>query len=120
MATIVFGLAGLGTGLAMIGAKSLLDVWWELSGIFAGGMLGLFLLGIVSRRAGNAEALIATIIGIIVILWMTFSNRLTGEYGFLRNPLHNNMIIVVGTLTIFLVGLLLARFRKSRMVLVEK
>jgi Na+/proline symporter len=31
IATVVFGLIGLGTGLAMIGAKSLLDIWWELS-----------------------------------------------------------------------------------------
>lgn len=104
-ATVVFGLIGLGTGLAMIGAKSLLDTWWKLSGIFAGGMLGLFLLGLVSRQTKNVEALLATIIGVIVILWMTFSGRLTGEYAFLRNPLHENMIIVVGTLTIFLVGI---------------
>src|SRR4030095_9769812 len=32
--TIVFGLIGLCAGLAMIGARSLLDTWWELSGIF--------------------------------------------------------------------------------------
>ncbi|MEO6733741.1 MAG: sodium:solute symporter [Ferruginibacter sp.] len=110
IATVVFGLAGLCTGLAMIGSKSLLDVWWELSGIFAGGMLGLFLLGLISRQAKNAEALTATIIGIVVILWMTFSDRITDAYSFLRSPLHKNMIIVVGTLTIFLAGLLLTRY----------
>ena len=109
--TIMFGLLGLGTGIAMIGVKSLLDIWWELSGIFAGGMLGLFLLGFVSRRTKNAEALTATIIGIVVILWMTFSAKLPQKYAFLRNPLHTNMTIVVGTLTIFFVGLLLT-YRK--------
>jgi SSS family solute:Na+ symporter len=50
-ATVIFGIIGLCTGLAMIGAKSLLDIWWELSGIFAGGMLGLFLLGLISRNS---------------------------------------------------------------------
>jgi len=114
LATVVFGLIGLGTGLAMIGAKSLLDIWWELSGIFAGGMLGLFLLGLISRQTKNAEALTATIIGVVVILWMTFSDRLSGEYAFLRNPMHKNMIIVVGTLTIFLVGVLLTKLRVRR------
>lgn len=114
IATIVFGLVGLGTGLAMIGAKSLLDVWWELSGIFAGGMLGLFLLGLISRRARNAEAAIAVVIGIIVILWMTFSNRLPPHLAFLKSPLHNNMIIVVGTLAIFLAGILVAQVRGKR------
>jgi solute:Na+ symporter, SSS family len=49
VATTVFGVLGIITGLAMIGVKSILDIWWELSGIFAGGMLGLFLLGMISR-----------------------------------------------------------------------
>ena len=86
IATVVFGLIGLGTGLAMIGAKSLLDIWWELSGIFAGGMLGLFLLGLISRQTKNAEALTATIIGIVVILWMTFSDKISGEYQLFEKP----------------------------------
>jgi SSS family solute:Na+ symporter len=44
---------------------------------------------------------------------MTFSVNLPEKYAFLRNPMNNNMIIVIGTLTIFLTGLLLtARKRK--------
>jgi len=113
IATVVFGLIGLCTGLAMIGAKSLLDTWWELSGIFAGGMLGLFLLGLISRHTKNAEAVTATMIGIIIILWMTFSDRISGEYEFLKSPLHKNMIIVVGTLTIFLAGLVLTYTKRK-------
>ena len=114
LSTVVFGLLGLITGIAMIGVKSLLDIWWELSGIFAGGMLGLFLLGIISRRTKSHEAFTATLIGIMMILWMTFSKQLPEQYAFLKNPLHNNMVIVVGTLTIFLAGLLLtARKRKA-------
>jgi len=119
MATIVFGLIGLSTGLAMIGAKSVLDIWWELSGIFAGGMLGLFLHGLISRQAKNAEALTATIIGVAVILWMTFSDRISGEYSFLKSPLHKNMIIVVGTLSIFLAGLLLTKLRAGKAAVVK-
>lgn len=113
LATVVFGLLGMGTGIAMIGVKSVLDVWWELSGIFAAGMLGLFLLGIISRRSGNAEALTATIIGVLVILWMTFPHLMPPDMEAWRSPLHNNMIIVVGTLTIFLAGLLLTRLRRK-------
>jgi SSS family solute:Na+ symporter len=116
VSTIAFGVIGLCTGLAMIGAKSLLDTWWELSGIFAGGMLGLFLLGLISRQAKNAAAITAVIIGIIVILWMTFSGRLDASYAFLKNPLHKNMIIVVGTLTIFLAGLIFSRLMTARNV----
>jgi len=112
--TVIFGLLGMGTGIAIIGAKSILDVWWKLSGIFAGGVLGLFLLGIVSRTSKNIEALTATIIGAVAILWMTFSSLLPEKYSFLRSPLHESMIIVIGTMTIFLVGLLLTLVRKER------
>lgn len=119
IATVAFGLLGMGTGIAMIGVKSILDVWWQLSGIFAAGMLGLFLLGIISKQSGNYEALTATIIGILVIVWMTFSGSIPDEYEYLRNPLHINMIIVIGTLTIFLVGILLTRLRRRREFTVE-
>jgi solute:Na+ symporter, SSS family len=112
--TILFGLIGLCTGLAMIGSKSLLDIWWELSGIFAGGMLGLFLLGLISKRTSSHEAFTAVLIGIVIILWMTFSDRIPERYEFLRSPLHKNMIIVVGTLGIFLSGLLITRFSKRK------
>jgi SSS family solute:Na+ symporter len=113
LSTIIFGLIGLSTGLAMIGIKSILDIWWELSGIFAGGMLGLFLLGLISKQTKSPEALIAVIIGVIVIIWLSFSGRIPDEYHLLKSSLHKNMIIVVGTLTIFLSGLLLTRFKRK-------
>lgn len=114
IATVAFGLLGMIAGIAMIGVKSILDVWWELSGIFAAGMLGLFLLGIISRQTKNHEAITATIIGIAVIIWMTFSSLLPPEYEAFRNPLHKNMIIVTGTLTIFLAGLFLTKIKNRK------
>lgn len=104
IATVIVGLVGMMCGIAMIGIKSLLDAWWTLSGIFAGGMLGLFLLGLISKTVENKDAVVGTLVGILVILWMTFSYLIPEEYAYLKNPLHANMIIVVGTLTIFLVG----------------
>lgn len=104
MGTTVFGLLGMATGLAMIGVKSVLDIWWELSGIFAGGMLGLFLLGMISKASKNTEAITATVIGALVIIWMTFPAIIPDRYAFLKSPFHKNMIIVIGTLSIFLVG----------------
>ncbi len=113
IATVIVGLIGMLCGIAMIGIKSLLDVWWTLSGIFAGGMLGLFLLGLISKKVGNKDAVVGTIVGILVILWMTFSYLIPDEFSYLKNPLHANMIIVVGTLSIFLVGNLSQKLRKK-------
>jgi len=115
VATTVFGLLGMGTGIIMIGIKSVLDMWWLLSGIFAGGMLGLFLLGIISRSTGNVEALTATLIGLLVIIWMTFSSQLPDAYAAIRSPFHPSMIIVIGTLTIFLVGLGVTFMRRKKL-----
>jgi len=113
VATVIFGILGIGTGIAMIGIKSILDLWWQLSGIFAAGMLGLFLLGIISKQSRNREAIIATIIGVAVILWMTLSDIIPKQYTFFRSTLNTNMIIVIGTLVIFLTGVLFTRLRKA-------
>lgn len=112
VATGAVGILAIVAGILMIGVKSILDIWWQLAGIFAGGMLGLFLLGLLSKSTGNAAAKGATIVGILVILWMTFSYAIPDSYALLRNTLHVNMVIVVGTVAIFLSGLVFTRFRQ--------
>ncbi|MEO5979427.1 MAG: sodium:solute symporter [Chryseolinea sp.] len=109
ISTATMGILAIITGIVMMGVKSILDLWWQLAGIFAGGMLGLFLLGMLAKSAGNTAAKIATTIGVLVILWMTFSVLLPDNLGVLRNPLHMNMVIIVGTLTIFLCGVLASK-----------
>ena len=111
--TVVWGILGTFFSLALIGIESLLDTWWQLSGIFAGGMLGLFLLGFFSRSAGNTVAKISVSIGILVISWMTFLALIPDDLGYLRSPFHTNMIVVVGTLTIFLSGIILSGIYQS-------
>lgn len=108
IATVATGIIGTGVAVALIGVKSILDAWWILQGIFAGGLLGLFLLGVISRYPRGHRAITAVVIGLLVIAWMTFSPNMKQLPEVLRNPLHANMIIVVGTLTIFLVGLVVA------------
>ncbi|SDP11403.1 solute:Na+ symporter, SSS family [Mucilaginibacter sp. OK268] len=110
--TVLFGFAGMAAGIAMIGVKSILELWWQLSGIFAAGMLGLFLLGIISRQTRNHEAIIASIIGVLVILWLTFPALIPEQYAALRSTLNTNMIIVAGTLAIFLTGIFLTKTRQ--------
>ena len=110
-ATLVWGVLGTGAALAMIGQKSLLDAWWKLSGIFAGGMLGLFLMGLAARRVDRAGAIIGVSIGVLAICWMTFPNYFPES---LRSPFHAHMITVLGTLTIFAVGVLVTEFQRRR------
>jgi SSS family solute:Na+ symporter len=53
--------------------------------------------------------MLAVIIGVLVIGWMTFYPVIEEQPSWLRNPLHANMTIVVGTLVIFGVGLAISR-----------
>jgi SSS family solute:Na+ symporter len=112
--TVLAGAAGVAVAVALLGVRNLLDAWWLLSGAFAGGLLGLFLLGLLARRADRAAAVAATAIGVATILWLTLSPRLDDSLAYLRNPLHANLTIVVGTLVIFATGVLVARLRGSR------
>jgi SSS family solute:Na+ symporter len=114
-ATVVWGLLGTGVALLLVRVTSALDAWWTLSGVFGGGMLGLFLLGMISRRAGNPAAVAGVCLGILVIGWMTLSKYLVGPWAALRSPFHAFMIPVLGTLTILLGGLLISRFTTARM-----
>lgn len=111
--TVVWGAVGTGTALAMIHVSSALDAWWQLAGIFSGGMLGLFLLGMISRRARSPEAATGVVIGVLLILWLSLSHASwwPTEWRGIRNPLHPLMTTVFGTLTILLIGMLLSRRR---------
>jgi SSS family solute:Na+ symporter len=108
LATLGWGLLSACVALALISAGTALDAWWQLAGMFSGGVLGLFLLGQISRRANNAAAAIGVTMGALVIVWMSLPG-LIDVPDYLRNPLHTNLTIVVGTLAIFLVGILAAQ-----------
>ncbi len=112
-AATLAGLLAIFAGISMIGVGSILDMWWDLAGIFAGGMLGLFLLGMVSGIK-NAAAVIATIIGILIIVWMSLSKYLPAEWVHMHSHLHAHMVIVVGTLAIFLTGMLLTQVQRLK------
>ncbi|MBM3860792.1 MAG: sodium/solute symporter [Verrucomicrobia bacterium] len=110
--TVVWGILGTGMALLLINISSALDAWWTLSGIFGGGMLGLFLLGMISRRADNPVAVTSVILGVVVITWMTVSPLLDSpRWAALKSPFHMFLVPVMGTLTILLAGLLLSRAR---------
>lgn len=111
-ATLVWGIIGTGMALLMIGAQSALDTWWEYASIFSGGMLGLFLLGLISR-AKNPAAITGVACGILVILWMSVSKSWSGDLAALSSPFHNFLVIVFGTLVILLVGILVSKFKRG-------
>ena len=114
LATLAFGALGTGVAVALIGVQSVLDAWWLLSGIFVGGMLGLFLLGLISRRATNPAAVAGVVAGVLVTAWIVFRLSVPQSWDWPPSPIHEFLIPVAGTATILLVGLLVGRFSAER------
>lgn len=106
LSTLVFGVAGTLVAFKMIGAESALDVWWKLAGVFSGGMLGLFLLGMLARRAKGGAAVVGVCLGVALIVWMTLSKLGADVPESWRSPFHDYLVPVFGTLTILLAGFL--------------
>lgn len=112
ISSAIISIIGIVIGIAMINVKSALDAWWKLASIFSGGMLGLFLLGVISRYKNVLGAILGVIAGLIVIMWLGLSSVFLGEEA-LGNSFHTYLTIVFGTITIFLVGFLISLLAKS-------
>jgi SSS family solute:Na+ symporter len=107
-ATVGFAILSTLAALGMLHSKQILDDWWMVAGICSGGMLGLFLLGRLCRRADGRAAAIAAAVGTLVILWMTLSLKTEWLPERWRSPLHENMILVVGTAVVLGTGWLMS------------
>ncbi len=109
LASFIFSTLSIGVAIAMINVQSALDAWWKLASIFSGGMLGLFLLGYLSKKLTSLSAFIGVIAGVIVIGWMSlspifFQGTSLEPY---TSPFHSYLSIVFGTVAIFIVGFLI-------------
>jgi SSS family solute:Na+ symporter len=105
--TITWGILGTGVAILLIRVTSALDAWWTLSGIFGGGMLGLFLLGMLCRKANNPTAIASVILGILVICILSIFPQKTGN-------LHSFLIPVFGTAAILFAGIILSSLIKRK------
>lgn len=111
IATLLWGLAGIGFGLAMTakGATTTIEFSARIGGLLGGGILGLVLLGFISSKTGPWSAAIATAAGVVVITWMTLSrwSIWPESWAAWRSPAHEIAAGVVGTVVIVGVGSLL-------------
>jgi solute:Na+ symporter, SSS family len=69
---IVAGIVGIAVGIYSSRTEApLIDLILSFMGYFAGGLLGLFLLGMLTRRANGTGAFIGAITGTLVVLMVT-------------------------------------------------
>jgi len=91
-------------GLASASVETLLELMFLVYAIFAGGLAGLFLLGMVSRRATNAGAAAGILASLAVSVYLTCSH-----FGWLlpeglRSPVHPYLIGAIGNTVLLVVG----------------
>ncbi len=107
IATLVFGLAGVAFGMLMATweIKSLWDEFQKILGLILGGLGGLFLLGLLTKRANGAGAIIGIVGSIVVQLIIS-----QGQH------LHLLLYAASGFISCFLIGyiasLLMPSFNK--------
>jgi SSS family solute:Na+ symporter len=109
LATLFWGLACIGFALIMtLKIGPTIDFGWKVGGLLGGGMLGLFLLGLVTR-AGSGAAATGVVVGVVLILWMTLSKMpiWPKAWSGLVSPFHDLTIPVVGTVAVLVIGTVL-------------
>ena len=114
--TIIWGIAGTITGLALIRIQSALETGWQLGGIAGGGVIGLFLLGVSFKWIKQWQAAVAVVASILSIAWATFARDLPESLSWLECTWNPRMIGVIGTVTLLLVGIILSliSYRKKK------
>ena len=131
LSTLVFGVLSIVFALLSAKLPGVLDTWFTWGGIASGGILGLFLLGVLCPRTTSLHAGLSVILGVVVTLWMTITlpevwgsiNEFLGQptdvtavkinipglgkaFG-IASPFHKLFIPIAGTLVIFVAGAIL-------------
>ncbi len=115
-ATIVWGMLGTGAALLMIRAKSILDVWWQISGIFGGALLGLFLLAFMKVRLRLWQGIVSIGVSVIVISWGTFARNLPESWQWAQCNLDSIIVGAVGTAALMAAAGIFALTNRNRTI----
>jgi len=117
-ATVAWGVLGTAFAILMIKAKSALNVWWQISGIFGGGMLGLFILSLLKIRLRLWQGLVSIAASIVVITWATFvredfvADHLPQSWHWVQCNLDGIIIGAAGTAALMVVACIFALANK--------
>ena len=95
-ATVAWGLGLFVIGWASTGVKSVLEAALGIASIVYGSLLGVFLLGLLTRRAGEVAAMIGMSTALLTMIYVRFGT-----------PIAWTWHVLIGTSVTFLVGWLM-------------
>ena len=111
--TVLWGVLGIAFALLMIRAKNALDLWWQISGIFGGGILGLFVLALLRIRVTLWQGLVSIALSIAVISWGTFARGLSDDWAWAQCNFDKIIVGAVGTAALMVAALLFGLLNKG-------
>jgi len=114
LGTVVWGFLGTGAALLMIRARGILDVWWQISGIFGGALLGLFLLAFLRIRLHLWQGLASIGVSIAVISWGTFARSLPASWRWAQCNLDGIIVGAAGTAALMVVAFIFGLTNRNR------
>jgi SSS family solute:Na+ symporter len=114
--TIVWGALGTVFAILMIRAESILDVWWQISGIFGGGVLGMFILGLLKVRLHLWQGLVSIGVSLVIISWGTFARNLPESWKWAECNLDVVIVGAVGTAALMIVALIFGFMNRNKEV----
>jgi SSS family transporter len=100
-ATVGWGLVLLGIGIAARRSKSVLEAGLTIASIPFGALLGVFLLGILTKKPREGAAIAGTVAGLAAILYVKFAT-----------PIAFTWYVLIGTSVTFGVALLASLFER--------
>lgn len=116
LTTVVWGVLGIIFALMFINAKSALDIWWQISGIFGGGILGLFLLAIFNVKINRLQGILSVVFSLVLIVWGTFFRDLSPNYSWLECTIDPIIVGAFSTLGLVVLALVFVMFSKKNQI----
>ncbi|HON91581.1 MAG TPA: sodium:solute symporter [Sedimentisphaerales bacterium] len=106
--TVGVGLLGTGLAIPLISLeRSTLDIWWQISGIFGGIILALFVLGILRVRLKPWQCVVVVCVNLAVILWGSFARGLPAGWEWAEPPFDSILAGAAGTAVIVIAAMIL-------------
>jgi Na+/proline symporter len=89
-ATVGWAVVLIGIGIAARHSPSVLEAGLSIASIPAGALLGVFLLGVLTRKPGEGSAIAGAVVGLATVLWVRF-----------RTPVAFTWYVPIGTTMTF-------------------
>jgi solute:Na+ symporter, SSS family len=100
LATVAWGVVLLGIGILARHVKSVLEAGLTIASIPFGALLGVFLLGVLTKRVREGAAIAGVVAGLAVVIYVRFAT-----------PIAFTWYVLIGTTVTFGVGLIASLFQ---------